>query len=30
MLKDKYGDEGALSFLDNICNLGVAGSVNAI
>jgi hypothetical protein len=30
MIKAKYGNEGALSFLDNICNLGVAGAVNGI
>lgn len=30
LLKDKFGDEGVMSFMDNICNLGVAGSVNAI
>lgn len=29
MLKSKYGYDGAISFLKNICNLGVAGSVNA-
>ena len=29
MLKHKFGDDGAISFLKNICNLGVAGSVNA-
>lgn len=30
MLKAKFGEEGVLSFLDNICNLGVAGTVNGI
>lgn len=29
MLKCKYGEEGVKSFLKNICNLGIAGSVNA-
>jgi len=29
-LKNKFGDEGVLSFINNICNLGVAGAVNAI
>lgn len=29
MLKDKFGEDGVLSFINNICNLGVAGSVNA-
>ena len=29
-LKSKFGDDGAESFLDNLCNLGVAGSVNAV
>ena len=28
MLKSKYGYDGAQSFLKNICNLGVSGSVN--
>lgn len=28
MLKQKYGYDGAQSFLKNICNLGVSGSVN--
>lgn len=30
ILKNKYGEDGVLTFIDNICNLGVAGSVNAI
>ena len=29
MLKHKFGEEGAISFAKNICNLGIAGSVNA-
>ena len=29
MLKHKFGDDGAISFLKNLCNLGSAGSVNA-
>ena len=29
MLTDKYGNDGAMSFINNLCNLGVAGSVNA-
>ena len=29
MLKNKFGEDGVLSFINNICNLGVAGSVNA-
>lgn len=28
MLKDKYGIDGATSFVENMCNLGIAGSVN--
>lgn len=30
ILRDKFGDDGVMSFINNICNLGVAGSVNAI
>ncbi len=30
MLKNKFGEEGVKSFMENICNLGLAGSVNAI
>ena len=30
LIKSKFGDKGVWSFLDNICNLGVAGSVNGI
>lgn len=30
MLSDKFGDEGAMSFIENLCNLGVAGSVSAV
>lgn len=29
MLKHKFGDDGAMGFLKNLCNLGSAGSVNA-
>ena len=29
MLKHKFGQEGAISFTKNICNLGITGSVNA-
>ena len=29
MLKHKFGEDGAMSFIKNLCNLGVAGSVNA-
>lgn len=29
LLKQKYGIDGVSSFLKNICNLGVAGAVNA-
>lgn len=29
MLKRKFGEDGAQSFVKNLCNLGVAGSVNA-
>ena len=29
MLKHKFGEDGAISFIKNLCNLGVAGSVNA-
>lgn len=28
LLKEKFGEEGVLSFLDNICNLQASGSVN--
>lgn len=28
MLKDKYGIDGAVSFVNNLCNLGLSGSVN--
>ena len=30
MLNDKYGNDGAMSFINNLCNLGVAGSVNGL
>lgn len=30
MLTDKYGNDGAMSFINNLCNLGVAGSVNGL
>lgn len=30
MLTDKYGNNGAMSFINNLCNLGVAGSVNGL
>ena len=30
MLTDKYGNDGAMSFINNLCNLGVAGSVNRL
>lgn len=30
MLRDKFGDEGVMSFINNICNLSATGSVNAI
>lgn len=30
VLKSKFGEDGVQTFLDNICNLGVAGSVNGI
>lgn len=29
MLRSKYGEEGVLSFINNLCNLGVAGAVNS-
>lgn len=29
MLKHKFGEDGAQSFIKNLCNLGVAGAVNA-
>lgn len=29
MLKHKFGEEGVQSFIKNLCNLGVAGAVNA-
>ena len=30
ILTDKYGNDGAMSFINNLCNLGVAGSVNGL
>ena len=27
MLKHKFGEDGAMSFIKNLCNLGVAGSI---
>lgn len=30
MLKNKFGDAGVDSFINNICNLSASGSVNAI
>ena len=30
MLKDKFGDPGVQSFINNICNLSASGSVNAV
>lgn len=30
ILKEKYGDEGVLSFINNICNISVCGCVDAI
>lgn len=30
ILKDKYGDEGVLSFINNLCNISVCGCIDAI
>lgn len=30
LLKDKFGEDGVSSFIDNLCNLGVTGMVDAI
>lgn len=29
MIKNKYGDSGLLSFIDNVCNLAALGCINA-
>lgn len=29
ILRDRFGDDGVFSFIDNICNLGVVGCVGA-
>lgn len=29
MIRDKYGDDGLISFVDNVCNLAALGCINA-
>lgn len=29
MIRNKYGDDGLISFIDNVCNLSALGCINA-